>query len=62
MPTDEKPDPAPADFWSARCGRFAKELLLFGLVSSFIIQTCLVYSDRYDTSPLEPLGSPRPAE
>jgi nitric oxide reductase subunit C len=49
----EQPDTI--DFWSSRCRRFTKELMLYTLVSGFILQTCLVYSDSYDTVKLTSL-------
>jgi nitric oxide reductase subunit C len=54
-------DPAPdlheaGDFWSRRCGRFSKQALLVVLVAGFIIQTCLVYSDTFDTVTLDAQG------
>lgn len=46
QPTDHAPS---TGFWPARCGAFTKELLLLALVTGFIVQTCLVYSDVHDT-------------
>ncbi|MCZ6835270.1 MAG: cytochrome c [Planctomycetota bacterium] len=49
MDTPENAPNNQSDFWSCRCLRFSKEMMLFVLVSGFILQTCLVYSDHFDT-------------
>ena len=54
---DPAPDPdEPGCFWSRCCGCFAKQALLVVLVAGFIAQTCLVYSDTFETVTLDAEG------